>query len=678
MKTILQVLLVLGVSAQNPLSKCIQLLGELQQKVLKEGEQEQKQFESFADWCKDEAVSTQYEIKDGKASIESFNAVIEKESATIDSQENQIGEIAQRVAMNNKDLQAATEIRAKEAADFSASDADLAQTVDMLGRAIGIIDKNMRGSSFVQNGAAKQLIDTLNVVLQASAFQEKDKAALTALVQQAQDDDFSFAQGAPDPAAYKSQSGGILDTLEDMKDKAAAMRNDAQKAEMNTKHSFEMLEQSLKTSIAQDEKDMSGSKAAKSAAEEAKAKAEGDLAAAEKGLTNDEKYLSDISSDCQTKAADWEVSQKSRADELEALGAAKKLIEEKTGGGADRAYGLIQVKASADSTGIVGTKIVSMLKNLETQSQDVNLAQLALRVKAAVQMDAGADPFVKVKGMISEMIEKLIKDAAEEASHKAFCDKEMGESRAKIDDHNTKIDKYSTRKDKATAAIAKLTQEVATLTDELATMAKLNAELGKMRSEEKASFAVAKKDYEDGIEGLSMALQILRDYYAEKSDGESLLQQPPTSTHAKSADSASGFIGLLEVAQSDFSKLLADATVAEESAQSEYDRITQENAVSKAIKEASIKGKTSEKANLEKQVSDLTGDLEGEQAELDAVLEYFDKLKPACIAKPEPYAERKRRREAEIEGLKQAMSILEGESAPAAFLALRSVRRHIK
>ena len=99
----------------------------------------------------------------------------------------------------------------------------------------------------------------------------------------------------------------------------------------------------------------------------------------------------------QTKAADWEVSQKSRADELEALGAAKKLIEEKTGAGGDRAYGLIQVKASADSTGIVGTKIVSMLRNLETQSQDVNLAQLALRVKAAVQMDAGADPFAKVR-----------------------------------------------------------------------------------------------------------------------------------------------------------------------------------------------------------------------------------------------------------------------------------------
>merc|ERR1719191_1454327 len=63
---------------------------------------------------------------------------------------------------------------------------------------------------------------------------------------------------------------------------------------------------------------------------------------------------------------------------------------------------------------------------------------------------------------------------------------------------------------------------------------------------------------------------------------------------------------MLEVAQSDFSKLLADATVEEEAAIKEYEKITQENQVTKAIKEADIKYKTGEKASLEKQVSELT------------------------------------------------------------------------
>merc|ERR1719378_1265605 len=197
-----------------------------------------------------------------------------------------------------------------------------------------------------------------------------------------------------------------------------------------------------------------------------------------------------------------------------------------------------------------------------------------------------------------------------------------------------------------------------------------------MRADQKAAFAEAKKDFEEGIEGLSMALQILRDYYAAKDD-EAFLQQPEVGTHSKATGAATGIIGLLEVSQSDFSKLLADATVEEESASKEYEKISQENRVTVAMKDADVKYKTKEVASLEKSVSEFTSDIEAEQTELDAVTEYYDKLKPGCIAKPMTYEERKKRREAEIAGLKEALVILEGE-APTAFLSTRTVttRRH--
>ena len=57
-----------------------------------------------------------------------------------------------------------------------------------------------------------------------------------------------------------------------------------------------------------------------------------------------------------------------------------------------------------------------------------------------------------------------------------------------------------------------------------------------------------------------MALQLLRDYYAAP-EGDAFVQQPEVSVHAASSDAATGIIGILEVAQSDFSKLLADAEV---------------------------------------------------------------------------------------------------------------------
>jgi len=680
MKLIIALVATLGVSAQNPLQKVTQLLGELQQKVLKEGEVEQKNYEKFAEWCKDEAVAKQYEIQDGKTKVEELSAAIEKEGSIISTMEATIEDVATKVATNDADLKSATEIREKEAADFAAADQDLESTIDMLSRAIGIIDKNMRATGFVQGGN-KEVLNALTALVQASSISADDRSTLTSLVQQAQgaDDEDFLAAAAPAPKAYESQSGGILDTLEDMKEKAVAMRNDGQKEEMNAKHAFEMLAQSLENSIAQDKKEMGEAKATKAGAEEAKATAEGDLSITSKELAADEKYLSDLSTDCQSKAADWEVSTKSRAEELEALAAAKKLIVEKTGGAEARAYDFIQQASKARSSSDAGDNVVSMLQTLGKKSGDVALSQLALRVRAAVQMSSssGADPFAKVKGMISEMIDKLVQQAAEEASHKAFCDKEMSESKAKIEDHTSTIDKFTTRKDKATATLEKLTEDIATAQSELAAIAKQQAEMDEIRADQKAAFADAKKEYEEGIEGLTMALQILRDYYAEKEDPSALLQQPEVSTHSKASGAATGIIGLLEVSQSDFSKLLADATVEEEASEKEYEKISQENRVSTAMKDADVKYMTKEVASLEKSVSEMTSDIQSEQTELDAVLDYYEKLKPGCIAKPMTYEERKKRREAEIAGLKEALVILEGE-APAAFLAVRSTlaRRH--
>ena len=59
----------------------------------------------------------------------------------------------------------------------------------------------------------------------------------------------------------------------------------------------------------------------------------------------------------------------------------------------------------------------------------------------------------------------------------------------------------------------------------------------------------------------------------------------------------------------------------------------------------------------------LSADRQTTTAELDAVLDYFAKIKDRCIAKPETYESRKARREAEIQGLKEALSVLRDETA---------------
>merc|ERR1719271_1238520 len=78
----------------------------------------------------------------------------------------------------------------------------------------------------------------------------------------------------------------------------------------------------------------------------------------------------------------------------------------------------------------------------------------------ALAYRASADPFVKVRGMIEEMIAKLLQEAAEEADKKAFCDKEVGESKESKASKEESLAKTQSRLDKASSTVAKLTEMV--------------------------------------------------------------------------------------------------------------------------------------------------------------------------------------------------------------------------
>merc|ERR1719327_1891359 len=120
----------------------------------------------------------------------------------------------------------------------------------------------------------------------------------------------------------------------------------------------------------------------------------------------------------------------------------------------------------------------------------------------------------------------------------------------------------------------------------------------------------------------------------------SFMQQPAKpAAHGKASGAGGSIINILEVCESDFATNLVKEEAEEADAQSEYEKTTQENKITKTRQEQDVKYKTGEFTSLDKEISELTSDRDTTNSELSAVLEYYGKIKERCIAKPETYEE---------------------------------------
>merc|ERR1719171_2450790 len=256
--------------------------------------------------------------------------------------------------------------------------------------------------------------------------------------------------------------------------------------------------------------------------------------------------------------------------------------------------------------------------------------------------------------MIDAMITKLLEEANEEADHKGWCDTEMATNKQTREDKTEEVNALTAESDKLKADIMKLSQQIVDLTDAIAEIDASVAKATEVREAEKAKNAETIDDAQKAQTAVEQALAVLKDFYAKAAkgaenltigyDGRTRLLQGPSDDAPETFDepytgmggASGGVMGLLEVIQSDFSRVEAEKT-------------------------ADMEHKTKSKTQKESDLQDTETDLKGTEDELQAAVFYYDKLKPSCVATVEPYEERVAKREAEIESLRMALRILSGD-----------------
>merc|ERR1719353_956878 len=556
----------------------------------------------------------------------------------------EIEDLAGKISASEADLANATEIRTSEKSAFDATEKELVETQDSLERALVMIKRSM---GFMQTKGHKKnmddLVSSLKTIVEASWISGDEKAKVQKLLQTDDSDEDLTLQPQATTSSYESHGGGILDTLTELKDKAEVSLSQARKAEMEANHAYEMLKQSIEMELSTMQKRMAAATNERSSTEETMHAATEELEETKKSKAADEAYLADLKMDCAAKAKEWDERQKSVAEELSAIAKAKEILS-------DGVTVLLQVKRSIDDVdNSKRQRVVGILRNLAEQGHVYALSQLA--------SEAQSDPFAKIRGLIESMIDRLMKEAAEEEDQKMFCDTEIEKSRAKQKELSSKVDMHSVRIEKSEAGKAKLAEQISTLNMEIAEIDAGMKEATDLRTKEKTEFEASSAEFKQSADAVANAIQVLQSYYSQGSFVQARVGEEPELGGAKS-DIGSTIISMLEVAESEFTELLAESTAAENAASEAYEKLARKSKLSRTAKVEEVKGKESETKTLEMNLLNYKEDKETTGKELDAVLEYLDKLKPQCETKVMSYAERKARREADIAGLKEALAIL--------------------
>jgi len=673
----------------TPVQKVLQMMADMKQKAIHEKNEEEVGFAKFSTFCENTDKSKTKAIADGKAAEEQLTADIMKYESDAKVLGEEIAKLDGAISLAEEDKAKTSELRAEEHADYEKTHAEYVENIDDL--AVGT--EKLKTMMNHAPGAAASLIQTM-----ASKMTLKHtKTTLLSFLAESESSERMLAQDvglevtAPEAAVYEGQSGGIIDMMEQLSAKLEDEKETLEKEEANARHSANMMLQSLTDKIEQDMATRKSKVSSKKGKESAAGEAKGELAETQATLAEDTKYLEDLKELFEQKKTDFAARQELRQGEMEALDKAIEIISSGAVSGAADTHlpGLVQIKTALVQlrSGAQQPSQKAVAQFLQAQGKRMNsqlLAALAVRVQQ--------DPFGKVKKMIKDMIIKLTEEATEEAEHKGFCDTELTTNKQTRDFKTTTVAELTAEIEQLTAESQKLAAENADLTKQIEDIDVAVAEATATRNAEKAKNAATLSDAVAAKAAVESAMSVLKTFYDKAAKATAFVSQAGPidyddraigilnrasllQTKSKTRGPADdvpetfdkpftgmggegGILGMLEVILSDFERLEEETSTSEATAKKDHDTFLADSSEDKAVKTANVNHNENRITKLNSDNASAKKDLKATQAELDAALEYYEKLKPSCVDAGESYEERVKRREDEIQSLKEALDIL--------------------
>jgi len=654
------------------MEKVITLLKDLSAKVEAEGKKEAAQYDKYACFCKEQADEKLYSIEKSDAKISRLVAEIKALDTSIAELNSEVSDLSNKISGLETEIKTKTKKRNTQHDEYLTKAKDMNEAIEACGAAIEALKNSKKSMKDAKVDFAQVQKAIAKVPLLATV-----PGALALLSQ---------------PAKFQYQSNDIIATLEGLQATFKSMKKDLDFDEHNTNSAFESDKLGLANEKKFAEKDKSEKEALAEEKTEALQTAKTDRDEEQKDRDADDTFMKQLTKDCEEKAEMFDQRSKTRAAELSTLAEATEELQKGAvpNFSANKKLGGLQVKAVVKKAALksaslvqisdVGHKdkaiqhVLSFLHGAAGKTGSGILAAAAMRIKMS------EDHFVKVRGLVKDLIAKLEADAKAEADQKSVCDKQMKKAITDRDEANAKIEVAQAQITTLTAQKNGLENDISTLQKDIAELNKGLLEATELRNEDKAENTKTISMSKEGAEAVKMALGLLQEFYNKAALAQTGKYVPPKadrngntvgdlapeafdSNYRGSQAESKGIVGILEVILSDFERTEKKTTDEEKDSQEAFDTLEKDTKDDVKKKQESIKTKEGELADTKSDIldqrqahSDAKDLHESSQASLES-------LEAMCVKGEETWEERKQKREEEIEALKQAMDILDNWQA---------------
>lgn len=666
---------------KNPIRKVVTLMQNMQKEAEAEGEKSKELHEKFLCYCKASAATLSKANADATAAAEDFGSAVKADSAAKAQLSQELAEHKKDRDAAKEDLEEATSLRSKEAAEFAATKADSETNIAALGSAIPAIEQGMSGASFMQMPGASHLRQLIDSYPNLEAMDRRDVMAF-------------LDQSGGD---YAPSSGQIVGILKQMKDEFEANLKSASDEEATAVASFEELsgEKAKEIDVATEQIETKMARSGELAVSIVQAKdgLEDNTAAGEDAA----KSMAALKEQCAAKEKAYASETKDRADEIAALSqaisvlndddaldifkkAVPELIQE------PEAVSFLQRSSTRSST--KAQRALHVMQKLAAKTSSPKLGIMFAQLKSKLTAKHGAKKFEDIAKMIESMVTLLGKQQDEDDKQKEWCRVEFDKAGDEEASAKTKLASVEAELAELGDAVATFKEEIDGLTQEVTeldyTVAQATVqrktehqayvEAIQMQSAAVALIAKAKKKLEKfykpalvqspvsfvQIRSSEWALEDSEDLNEEVQDTQAAEQNARSEAQHKAADRAKSVLLIMDQIIHQTEMATKDSESAEKTAQDDYAKMMIDSQETRAAAVKSISDKEVAKSTAEKNLVDAKETEYLTKEGLLGIASMTADLHSACDFLVENYDLRKEARGNEMDSLKNAKVILTG------------------